>query len=458
MARPDYPSFFLFSVSTTAVTSTAAPGPTASKPLSLGVIFLTLYIDLIGFSISFPLIPRMLTYYLHQEGGAGLLGWLLRQVQALAPPSGQDPLFVAALLGGVLSAAYSLLQFLFAPIWGARSDRIGRRPVLLLTVAGTACSYLLWAFSGSFWLFIVARLFGGAMSGNLSVATAAVADVTTRENRARGMGLIGVAFGLGFITGPAIGGIIGAVEPGARWAQFGINPFSAVAFVALGFSLLNLVWIGRRFRETLPPDRRSQPSEERTRNPLRALFAIRDTAVRRANLVYFLVALVFAGYEITVSFLATERLHYNEHQLTYIFVFVGLISILTQGLLVRRLVPKFGEKLGALGGLTLIAAGFALLAFAGSTLPVYAALALTSVGSGFANVSFSSLISLYSGAGEQGKVLGVFRSLGSLARAVGPLVAGVVFWWYGSLFTYALGAALLLVPIAVGLSLPKPVK
>ena len=111
---------------------------------------------------------------------------------------------------------------------------------------------------------------------------------------------------------------------------------------------------------------------------------------------------------------------------------LGLLQALDEGVI-----------LGALGGLTLIAAGFALLAFAGSTLPVYTALALTSVGSGFANVDFSSLISLYSGADEQGKVLGVFRSLGSLARAVGPLVAGVVFWWYGSLFTYALSAALL---------------
>jgi MFS family permease len=456
LARNDYASFLCFSVPTPAAQpSTAAP---SSRPLSLGVIFLTLYIDLIGFSISFPLIPHMLTYYLKKEGEAGLLGGLLRQVQALAPPSGQNPLLVAALLGGVLSAGYSLLQFLFAPIWGTRSDRIGRRPVLLLTVAGTALSYLLWAFSGSFWLFIVARLFGGAMSGNLSVATAAVADVTTRENRAKGMGLVGVAFGLGFITGPAIGGIIGAVEPSARWAQFGINPFSAVAFVAFGFSLLNLAWIGLRFRETLPPDHRTGAGEERTRNPLRALFAIRNTAVRRANLVYFLLALVFAGYEITVSFLAAERLHYSEHQLTFIFVFVGVVSILTQGLLVRRLVPKFGEKAGALGGLALIAAGLALLAVAGSTLPVYTALALTSVGSGFANVSFSSLISLYSGADEQGKVLGVFRSLGSLARAVGPLVAGVIFWWYGSLFTYALSAALLLIPIVAALSLPKPVK
>jgi MFS family permease len=443
---------------TTSATAPTANALPASRPLSLGVIFLTLYIDLIGFSISFPLIPRMLTYYLDHDGRAGLLGWLLRHVEGLAPPSGQDPLFVAALLGGVLSAAYSLLQFLFAPIWGARSDRIGRRPVLLLTVAGTSFSYLLWAFSGSFWLFIVARLVGGAMSGNLSVATAAVADVTSRENRAKGMGLIGVAFGLGFITGPAIGGIIGAVEPSARWAPYGINPFSAVAFVALAFSLLNLAWIGLRFRETLPAGHRSDPEIERTVHPWRALFAIHDAAIRRANLVYFMVALVFSGYEITISFLATERLHYNEHQMTYIFVFAGVLAILTQGVLVRRLVPRFGEKLGALGGVTLIAAGFGLVAIARTTLPVYLGLALVSIGSGFSNVSFSSLISLYSRADEQGKVLGVFRSLGSLARALGPLVAGVIFWWYGSLFTYILCAALLLVPVVAGLGLPQPEK
>jgi MFS family permease len=437
--------------------SSSSTSPAATKPLSLGVIFLTLYIDLIGFSISFPLIPHMLQYYLQRESRGGALGWLLQQVQALAPPSGPNPVFVAALLGGVLSAAYALLQFLFAPIWGTRSDRIGRRPVLLATVAGTAFSYLLWAFSGSFSLFILARLVGGAMSGNLSVATAAVADVTTRENRAKGMGLVGVAFGLGFITGPAIGGIIGAVEPGPQWARFGINPFSAVAFVAFGFSLLNLVWIGLRFRETLPPAGRGAV-RARTRNPLRAVFAISDPAARRANLVYFLVSLIFSGFELTISFFAVERLGYTEHQLVYIFVYVGIVSILTQGLLVRRFVPLLGEKRSALGGIASIVAGFALLALARTAVPVYAALTLVAAGSGFASVAFSSLISLYSGPEEQGHVLGVFRSLGSLARAVGPLIAGVIFWWFGSTFTYALGAALLLAPVVLGLALPQPHK
>ncbi len=442
----------------TAETARAQPPSSSPKPLSLGVIFLTLYIDLIGFSISFPLIPRLLTYYLAKEGHGGILGWLLARIEALAPPSGQNPLLVAALVGGVLGSAYSLLQFLFAPLWGAYSDRAGRRPVLLLTVAGNAFSYLVWAFSGSFALFIFSRLLGGAMSGNLSVATAAVADVTTRENRAKGMGLIGVAFGLGFITGPAIGGIIGAVEPGPAAARFGLNPFSAVAFVATACSLLNLAWIGLRFRETLAPEHRSEPATERTLHPFRVLLSIRDAAVRRANRVYFLYALVFAGYEMTVSFLATQRLLYTEHQLTYIFVFAGVMSILTQGVLVRRFMPRFGEKAGAVGGLAAIAAGVAGLALAGRTLPFYLALALVSAGSGFANVAFSSLISLYSPPDQQGRVLGVFRSLGSLARAIGPVVAGVIFWWCDSLFTYMLGAILLLVPVVLAVSLPRPVR
>jgi len=160
----------------------------------------------------------------------------------------------------------------------------------------------------------------------------------------------------------------------------------------------------------------------------------------------------------TISFLVTQRLNYNEHQLTYIFVFAGVMSILTQGVLVRPLVPRFGEKAGALGGVALIGAGLGLLAIATRTLPVYGGLALVSVGSGFANVAFSSLISLYSPRDQQGKVLGVFRSLGSLARSIGPLVAGVIFWWCDSSFTYTLGAVLLLLPIIVGLRLPRPAK
>jgi MFS family permease len=427
-------------------------------PLPLSVIFLTLYIDLIGFSVAFPLAPRMLEYYLEQEVDGGPLGWFLQRIQAVTPAAANASLFQAALFGGVLASLFGFLQFLFAPYWGARSDRLGRRPVLLVTVAGTAFSYLLWVFSGSFWVFVISRVVGGAMSGNLSVATAAVADVTTRENRAKGMGLVGAAFGLGFITGPAIGGLIGTVSVSPELARFGINPFSLVALVAFGFSLLNLVWISTRFRETLRPELRSTPQTERTRNPIAALLHLGSAGAKRANIAYFLFALIFSAFEATVSFLGAERLGYNERQLVLIFVFIGTVSIVTQGMLVRRLMPKIGEKTGTLAGLALVAAGLGILAFAKTAGPLYSGLAVLGVGSGFVNVGLSALVSLYSGAEEQGRALGIYRSLGSLARALGPLWAGLVFWWFQSQRMYTLAAVLMVVPILVGVLLPKPKK
>ncbi|HEY9247491.1 MAG TPA: MFS transporter, partial [Rariglobus sp.] len=175
------------------------------RSLSLGVIFLTLYIDLIGFSIIFPLGPDLLKHYLAVDGQSGLLGWLLGHVNALAATFGNETHLPEVLFGGIISSLFSILQFIFAPFWGSLSDKRGRRPILLLTVAGTALSYLLWVVSGSFWLFLLARLVAGAFGGNLSVATAAVADVTTRAERSKAMGVVGAAFGLGLVTGPMVG-------------------------------------------------------------------------------------------------------------------------------------------------------------------------------------------------------------------------------------------------------------
>jgi MFS family permease len=430
------------------------------RRLSLGVIFLTLYIDLIGFSIFFPLFPAMLEHYLDRDGHSGLLGALLERIEAVARFSGIDDNYTAVLFAGVLGSLYSMLQFLFAPFWGARSDRLGRRRVLLLTVTGTAASYLLWVFSGSFLLFLLSRCLGGIMSGNLSVATAAVADVTTRANRAKGMGLIGAAFGLGFITGPALGGFL------ARWnlldahpglAAWGINPFSVPALAALVLTGVNLLWIWARFVDARP-DAERREAAARPRRPWRALFAIPEAAARRANLVYFLFVLCFSGMELTLGFLAVERLGYGPQQLPLIFVYVGLLSILTQGLVVRRLVPLIGEKMAALAGVALVGAGFVGLGFAPAAGGIYASLALVAVGSGLTNAALTALVSLYTAADTQGQALGVYRSLGSLARAVGPLLAGACYWWFGSLTTYVAAGALLAVPWAVALGLPRPAK
>lgn len=446
--------------------SVSAPAPTSPAPRTpLGVIFLTLYLDLIGFSIFFPIAPALLDFYVQHEAQGGLFAALVTQLQSLAVRLGATDLATGALFGGALGSVYALMQFVFSPVWGARSDRLGRRPVLLLTIAGSALSYLLLFFSGSFLLFFAGRVLGGIMGGNLAVAIAAVSDVTSRENRAKGMGLVGAAFGLGFLTGPLLGGLTAHVNLLERWpalAAWGVHPFSVPAAIAFVLCLVNLAWVQRSFRETLAADQRGTGLTLRERNPLHALFALPDRAIRRTNLIGFVVTFGFSFFETTISFFTADELGYTPRELTLVFVTTGLVSIFTQGFLVRRVVPRIGEKAAALAGMALIAVSFAGIGLTvgvlHSTPWFFAALAICSVGSGFANVGLSALISLYAPAEEQGKVLGIYRSLGFLARALSPAVAGILYFTLHGTRTYAVAAVLLLVPVFLALALPQPRK
>ncbi|QYM79931.1 MFS transporter [Horticoccus luteus] len=431
------------------------------RPLSLGVIFLTIFIDLLGFTIIFPLFPAILEHYLRADGSGGGLGWLLAQIDHFARLAGSHSNYREVLFGGVLGSLYAFLQFLFAPLWGTLSDRIGRRRVLLMTVAGTTLSYVLWFFSGSFLLFIVARLIGGAFAGNLSVATAAVADVTTRENRAKGMGIIGVAFGLGFLFGPAIGSLAAFHDftlhhPGLT--RFGVNPFSFAALLAFAFSLVNLVWVAVRFRETLDPAHSGENERVRIRHPLHELLHAKAGPARRTNWLYFIFTLAFSGMEFSLPFLAKDRFAYEPTDMFKIFVFLGLVLIFTQGGLVRRAVPRFGEKPVLLTGLLCVCLGIALVGLSRGAALLYTGLGAIGVGAGLINPSVSSLVSLYSPPAQQGRTLGVFRSLGSLARGIGPVVACLFYWWQGATVTYLLAAAIVLAPWFLALPLPRPQK
>ncbi len=436
----------------------SSTAPQSKRPLSLGVIFLTLYLDLVGFSIIFPLYPEMLSYYLGLDGDTGLLGSLLGVLDRLAQFSGTGEHFTPVLFGGVLGSLYALLQFVFAPFWGALSDHHGRRAILLLTVAGTTLSYLLWVFSGSFLLLIIARFIGGMMSGNLSVATAAVADVTSRANRAKGMGMVGAAFGLGFITGPAIGGLFSLVNPLESFpslAVYGVNPFSLSAAAALLLAVVNLIWIWRRFNESLPVSKRA-PLNLASRNPIALLRVRHDPPVRRTNHVYFLYIFAFAGMEFTLSFLAVDRFGFNTLQITGMMVYIGMVLIVTQGLIVRRAAPKIGERRMAIAGLSLVLVGFCFLGLAPTPVVLYLGLTVLGLGAGLTSPSLTALVSLYTDSGRQGMVIGTFRSLGSLGRATGPIIASLVFWWFGSTWSYLLGAALLIPSILVALKLTEP--
>lgn len=440
--------------------SSSTPDPTgpSGRPLSLGVIFLTLYLDLVGFSIIFPLYPEMLSYYLELDGNSGLLGHLLGLLDRLSEISGTGEHFTPVLFGGVLGSLYALLQFVFAPFWGALSDHHGRRPILLLTVAGTTLSYLIWIFSGSFLLLIAARFLGGMMSGNLSVATAAVADVTSRADRAKGMGMVGAAFGLGFITGPAIGGLFSLVNPLDTFpglAAWGVNPFSLAAAAALVLAGINLIWIWRKFGESLPAEKRIS-LDLAGRNPIALLRARHEPPVRRTNHVYFLYIFAFAGMEFTLSFLAVDRFGFSTLQITGMMVYIGMILILTQGLIVRRAAPKVGERRMAIVGLSLVLAGLCILALAPTPALLYAGLTVLGLGAGLTTPSLTALVSLYTDPSRQGQVLGTFRSLGSLGRATGPIIASLVFWWFGSTWSYLMGAVLLIPAVLTALRLTEP--
>jgi MFS family permease len=439
--------------------SASTPAP-AKRPLSLVVIFLTLYIDLVGFSIIFPLGPDLLKHYLAVDGQGGVLGWLLAQTDALARAAGIEN-YAPVLFGGVLASVFSILQFVFAPFWGALSDRRGRRGVLLLTVAGTAAGYLVWALSGSFWMFLLSRVVTGAFGGNISVATAAVADVTTREERSKAMGIVGAAFGLGLVTGPAIGGWSAGlnlltVRPGL--AGYGVNPFTVPALIAFGMCLVNLVWIHRRFTETLTPAAAAEARDPRIRNPLAAILGLADPAVRRANLVSFLYSMAFVAMEVSLTFLAAQRFGYTAKQNTLLMVFLGVCSIITQGFIVRRLLKTMAETRVLAGGLVLSCAGLLCLGFAFAPWLLYVGLALLATGSGLVHPSTTGLISLYTSPAEQGRVLGIFRSLGALSRAITPVLAGVMFWRLGATSVFVGGAVMSLLALALSRQLPEPVK
>jgi MFS family permease len=441
-------------------TSHSAAPPAPKRPLSLGVIFLTLYIDLVGFSIGFPLGPDLLDYYLKLEGRTGVLGWIVGQTDLLAQSLGIAN-YAPVLFGGIIASVFSILQFIFAPLWGAISDRHGRRGVLRFTVAGTALSYLVWVCSGSFWLFLLSRVVSGAFSGNLSVATAAVADVTTREERSKAMGLVGAAFGLGLVTGPMLGAFSVQVNLAERFpalAAYGVNPFSMPALIAFALCVVNFFWISARFRETLSPAAQAESREPRLRNPLRAILGLADPAVRWTNLVAFVFSVAFVAMEATLTFLATQRFGYTARENGILLGYLGLCAIVTQGYVVRKLLKVIDEIRVLKLGLAAAGIGFVGVGLAGVPWQLYVGVGLLVFGSGLVNPSTTGLISLYASQAEQGRVLGIFRSLGALSRAFTPVLAGIVFWMFGALAVFVSGALLALVALALSVKLPRPVK
>ncbi|MBA3685167.1 MAG: MFS transporter [Planctomycetes bacterium] len=443
--------------------SDPAPGPTEvpapGDRSRIGVIFLVLFLDLVGFSILFPLYPDMLAYY--GEHDTGLMAAIIARIKALFPHAG--PVQIAALFGGVLGGFYSLLQFLVAPFWGKLSDRIGRRPVMLIALSGSLAAYACWVFASDFTVLLVSRLLAGLLGGAAVVANAAVADLTaTPQARARAMGLVGMAFGLGFILGPVIGWLTHAYLPNldghGAFAGWGLHPFSNTALFACALSAVNLVWAVTHFRETLPAELRGNRTSDRTANPLRLFSGGLGHGVVSINVAFLLHTALFAGMESTIGFLTDERLGFGPNQLGPLFAAMGFTAALMQGLVFRRLAPCVGAKPLVIAGLILLIPGFLLVGAVDlwpSRTLLMVGIVVLSCGTGLVFPGMTTLLSLAADARNQGLAMGTFRSAGSLGRAIGPLLAAVVYFAWSPAGPYLVGAVGMVVPLTV-IALMRP--
>lgn len=395
-----------------------APTPSPRRRASLFVIFLTVLLDLLGFGMVLPLLP-----FYAEEFGASPLGVTL------------------------LFASFSLAQFVFAPIWGRLSDRVGRRPVLLVAITGAVLAYGLFALARSFAMLLVARTASGVAAANYSIAQAYVADVTPPEERAKGMGMMGAAFGLGFVLGPVLGGVAG---------QLG---YAAVPATAGILSLVNLILAALLVPESLPPERRAQgvPSGRWAgREDLRR--AARNRPVAGLMLLFFLVILAFASMESTIGLFVEDRYGFGFFETAWLFAYLGVVMVVIQGGLLGRLAKRFGERRLILAGIACMAAGLFLLPVGAVVAALAGTTALLAVGMGLHNPSTLSLISRLTEEHRQGGTLGATRSLGALARGVGPIWGG---WAYGSLgpaWPFWIAAILMVVALllAVGLARHLP--
>ena len=373
----------------------------------LVVIFITVFIDLIGFGIVIPLAP----FYAEHFGAS-------------------------AFTVGMLQASFSLMQLLFAPFWGRLSDRIGRRPVILIGLFGSAACYLLFGLAESLTVLFIARMLAGIAGANIATAQAYVADVTTQENRAKGMGMIGAAFGLGFIFGPAIGGVLSGFGPTVPLLFAAALSF--VNFVAAWFVL---------------PESRKPAAEVRARvSRFRALSeAVTLPGLPYLLLIFFLVTAAFSSFEATFALFGEKHFGFTPSNIGYVFAFVGIVLTVVQGGLVGRMARRFGEPRLVPFAILMLAAGLALLPVARTIPMLLVACALLAVGSGFNNPSISSLISRISSADEQGGILGVSQSVSSLARIIGPFVGGAVYQRFGSTAPFGGASAVMLVAFVVSL-------
>ena len=392
------------------------------KKTSLFVLFLTVFIDLIGFGMVIP----FLSFYAREYGASGIV--------------------VGAVVG-----VYSIMQFFFAPVWGRLSDRIGRRPVILVSLTTSCIGYLLFAFANSLTLLFVSRVIAGAGGANISTAQAYITDMTTPERRAKGMGLIGAAFGLGFILGPPLSGILAAIGTSYGWHG---NLLPGLAAAALSFTALMVaVFVlaesrpaGGAARSRIPPQFDPRLWREMTHHAL--------LAAVMSGLFFSLLAV--AGMETSVTLHVRDRFNFRQIDLAYLFLFMGVIVASIQGMLIGRFAKALGEKvLIAIGALS-FTIGFLAVPSIYRLPLLYAVAFFIAIGQGLTYPSLTSLVSRAAPANDRGSMLGLATAVGSLARFLGPILSGYLYDRAGPRGAFYGAAVMTFIALLIALSIRQP--
>jgi MFS transporter, DHA1 family, tetracycline resistance protein len=371
------------------------------------VLFFTVFLDLLGFGMVIPILP------LYAEN-----------------------MHASNIETGILLAIYSVMQLFFSPILGRLSDRAGRRPVLLISIFGSCVSQLGYALAPSFWYLVLARGFAGVCGANVTAAQAYIADCTDDKSRAAGMGMLGAAFGLGFVFGPAVGGALST--------HTATTPF----FVAAGLAAANFVLALFILRE---PRSAAERTQARTLTWEGLARTVTTPRLLILMLLFFTVTFGFANLEATFSLYLKRRFSYERREIWLMFAYIGVLMVLVQGGLVRRFVPRFGERRLIVAGTLLMTAGFVMLWFAHDVVMLFGAVTVTAIGNGLNTPSLSSLISRAASGHEQGGVLGVSQSCGALARVAGPLI-GTAMLGFGVAAPYVIGGAAMFAACAFALA------
>jgi len=374
------------------------------------IIFIIVFINLVGFGIVIPLLPFYGEHF------------------------GASPDEVTGLM-----AIYSLTQFITAPIWGRYSDRYGRRPILLISLAGTVIAYVWLAFADNLQSLYWARALAGITAGSISAAFAYMADITTEENRAKGMGLLGAAFGLGFIAGPAIGGLLAGSDPSA-------TNYQLPSFVAAGFSGAAFLAALLILKESLSDEIKARIAN-RTALEKWAIFinTMKQPTIRLTIILTFVSVFAFAGLEATFALWSEREFGWGVEQNGYIFAFIGIISAVIQGSMIQFLSRKIGEVAMVKQGFLALGIGLAALPFAENLPLLLITMVIIAYGFSISSPALNSLLSLNIPAEQQGSILGIGRSASTLARALGPAGAGYLFALIGRDWPFYIGAVLMFV-------------